>query len=29
MNRVLTALAKAPLVSKNHPMMNESKALHH
>lgn len=29
MNRVLTALSKAPLVSKNHPMMNESKALHH
>ena len=29
MNRALSALSKAPLIAKNHPMLNESKALHH
>jgi hypothetical protein len=29
LNRSLSALASAPLIAKNHPMLEESKGLHH
>jgi hypothetical protein len=28
-NRTLSALSKAPLIAKNHPMLQESKELHY